>query len=762
MKIQKKVLIIILSLVILVGISSTLISRNIAIKIIKQQITDNLINTTQSRAEHIKTFLNLEKETARQLSESIVVRELLLSTEEEEDYTIKFNKVMLKLQNTAQAGEYTYDIFVLDTKGTIIASSDEEDMGKDKSNDPCFLEGKEGIFIKDVYISSNKQEKTLAFSTPILEEDNKLLGVMVFRVSPEPLFKITTDHTGLGQTGEAYLVNKDGYMITPSRFIDDVILKQKIYLKHIKTPSPTESPDTLLKEEMAIIRDYRGIEVLSVHAHIPEMSWYLFAEIDVQEAFTTVARMTNILIFIFIIILFISLFTSIFVSNSITRPIRKLYKGTEEITKGNLNYKVGTTSSDEVGQLSRAFDEMTVNLKKSREELEEYSRNLEKKVKERTRDLEMDIEKRKKMEKELYKSQQEFASLFRGNPEALVYVDDKSNILDVSSRFTQLFGYTLKEVKGRNINSEFIHPSVESIEEGKILEKIVLSKGYVSRRKIRRKKNGTLIQVSISASPVMINNQVKGILTLYEDITEQVQIEEKLQDYLKQIEKDRKNLKRLSKKLINAQEEERRKISETIHDDIGQNITAIKINISFIEEAIKSHTIHKMEERLIETKSLLNNVFEQLHKLSVDLRSPLLRDIGLVPALRAYVNRYKKRENINIDFEVINLKKRLNKEIEIVIFRIVQEAFTNISKHACADNIYLRLENKKSKVCVLIKDNGKGFNTKNVKDLEELGKGLGLIEMRERIESIGGNLNIKSSLGKGTQLLIEISVGLEG
>jgi len=246
------------------------------------------------------------------------------------------------------------------------------------------------------------------------------------------------------------------------------------------------------------------------------------------------------------------------------------------------------------------------------------------------------------------------------------------------------------------------------------------------------------------------------------DITERKKAEEALQDYLKEIKKDRKNLKRLSKKLINTQEEERQKISETIHDDIGQNITAIKINMSLFEEAININNVSNFKERLTETKSQLEQVFEQLRKLNIDLHSPLLRDLGLVSALHAYVNRYKKRENIDIDFEVINLKKRLNKEKEIVIFRIVQEAFTNISKHACADNIYLRLENKKSKVCVLIKDNGKGFNTKDVRDLEELDKGrLGLIEMRERIETIGGNLDIKSSLGKGTQLLIEIPVGLE-
>ena len=97
------------------------------------------------------------------------------------------------------------------------------------------------------------------------------------------------------------------------------------------------------------------------------------------------------------------MFISSFVTKTITGPLRKLHEGTEEITKGNLDFKVGTPSPDEVGQLSRAFDEMTTNLKKSREELEEYSKNLERIVEERTRDLEVDISKRKKVEGKLEK-----------------------------------------------------------------------------------------------------------------------------------------------------------------------------------------------------------------------------------------------------------------------------------------------------------------------------------------------------------------------
>jgi len=450
----------------------------------------------------------------------MVIREFLLSTEKEEDYPVKFNKVMQRLQNTAQVGEYTYDIFVLDAKGTIVASSDKEDIGEDKSNDPYFLRGKEGIFIKDAYISSNKQKETLAFSAPI-----RFLGVVVFRISPEQLFKITTNRTGLGETGEVYLANKDGYMITPSRFIDEAFLKQKVDLKHTEGINHVESSFDLLRKMADIVRDYREIEVLTVYTHIPEMHWSLIAKIDTEEVFAPITKLTNSLLLMFAIILFIALFISSFIPRIITRPLRRLHEGTEEIIKGNLDYKVGTSSPDEVGQLSRAFDEMTANLKKSREELEEYSRNLEEKVEVRTRelsdinqDLEKEIIKRKQIEETLTKSQQEFASVFMNSPVAMVYLDEKSNIININSRFSELFGYILEEIKGRNIDDGMIYPP-DRMEEAKELTKKSF-KGIFYCETIRKKKDGTLFPVSISVSNIKIDDQVKEVMAAYVDITE--------------------------------------------------------------------------------------------------------------------------------------------------------------------------------------------------------------------------------------------------
>ncbi|TFB09014.1 diguanylate cyclase [Candidatus Atribacteria bacterium MT.SAG.1] len=152
---------------------------------------------------------------------------------------------------------------------------------------------------------------------------------------------------------------------------------------------------------------------------------------------------------------------------------------------------------------------MTVNLKKSREELEDYSKSLEKKV-----------------EATLYKSQQEFDSLFRSSPEALAYLDKKGTILDANLRFCELFGYSLAEINGRNTDDGMIHP-LNKIEEGNKLS-INAFKGYLNYETIRKKKDGTLFPVSISATPLIIDGQPKGAIGIYIDITERKQLEEKL------------------------------------------------------------------------------------------------------------------------------------------------------------------------------------------------------------------------------------------
>jgi len=147
-----------------------------------------------------------------------------------------------------------------------------------------------------------------------------------------------------------------------------------------------------------------------------------------------------------------------------------------------------------------------------------------------------DITDQKKVEEALIKSQQEFASLFKSSPEALVYTDERSNILDINPRFTELFGYTLEEVKGRNIDNGIIHPH-DKMEEGERLTEKAL-KGHFYCKTIRKKKDGTLFPVVVSGSQVIIDSQLKGLITLYQDITEH----QKMVDKLKESEEEYRSL----------------------------------------------------------------------------------------------------------------------------------------------------------------------------------------------------------------------------
>ena len=394
MKIQIRILLMLFSAILIVGGATLFISRTVSKSIVEQQIYRNLEIVAQSRAKSIEAFLELENETASQLSGSTVIRKLLLADKGQEDYVRKFDDVQERLRRTASLGRYTYSLLVLNKRGIVVASTYPAEIGKDKSSDAYFLGGKQTVHIKDVYLSSHENVPTIAFSAPVFDEKNTdLLGVVVMRVSTRALDKIITHRTGLGKTGEVYLINEAGYMITPSKFEKGTFLKGRIDGE--KSKAHREDPNRFERAEHAasLYKNYLGSDVLGIHIQIPETGWWLSAEIGAQEAFAPLSRLTRAMLLILGVLLISAIAASVFLARSITRPVIKLKGGAEEIMKGNLDYKVGTRKSDEIGELSRAFDKMAANLKKSWEEIEDYSKNLERKVEQRTKDLSLAKEK---------------------------------------------------------------------------------------------------------------------------------------------------------------------------------------------------------------------------------------------------------------------------------------------------------------------------------------------------------------------------------
>ncbi len=384
---------------------------------LEKTIYEHLRTTAHSRAHHIETFLEEHKEGTAIIANSALIENMLKATVSNNPDSAKLiEQTSLELEQFAKADRQLYEIFVISPEGRIIVSTNENNIGLDKSTDAYFLGAKTGVYIKDAYYSKTAQKYSIAVSAPVLDRETaEFLGIIVTRVRLEELDNITTDSTGLGQTGETYLVNKDRYMITHSRFTEGAFLAQKVDTENVKDCFTSELRG--LKhdwhEEVQIFLDYRGIRVLGTHAFIPEMKWGLLAEIDAKEALAPLARIKYFAITAFCFALSIVYVISNLISKIITRPIHKLHQGTEIIGKGNLNHKVGIDTKDEIGQLSRAFDRMTDDLMKttaSRDELNAANQQLraanqqieadQQQLRAANQQLEFEISERKKLKKE--------------------------------------------------------------------------------------------------------------------------------------------------------------------------------------------------------------------------------------------------------------------------------------------------------------------------------------------------------------------------
>ncbi|MCB0154231.1 MAG: response regulator [Anaerolineae bacterium] len=228
------------------------------------------------------------------------------------------------------------------------------------------------------------------------------------------------------------------------------------------------------------------------------------------------------------------------------------------------------------------------------------------------------------------------------------------------------------------------------------------------------------------------------------------------------VNQQREQLRALTNKLTEIQEIERAQLARELHDEMGQALTAISINVDSALEALAADTSDSLKESLAEAGRLADQTLEQIREMSLNLRPPMLDDLGLVPTLLWYIKRYTKRGHIEVNLETIGLTERLPASIETALYRIVQEALTNVAKHApTATQVQIRLERSASAIAVQIRDNGQGFDLVEIMAQEAAGNGTGLLGMRERVTLLGGSFNVESGVAQGTCLSLEIPCEVE-
>jgi signal transduction histidine kinase len=215
----------------------------------------------------------------------------------------------------------------------------------------------------------------------------------------------------------------------------------------------------------------------------------------------------------------------------------------------------------------------------------------------------------------------------------------------------------------------------------------------------------------------------------------------------------------LLRRLVTAQEDEQRRISRELHDQLGQSLAAILLRLKSLQDMAQTEAAERCIQQL---QDVTNQIAHDMHNLVRELRPLALDDLGLQTALANYLDEWSQQTGIGTDFHSNGLlNSRLRNQLESSIYRIVQEALNNIVKHAQAKNVSVILENREDRVTVIIEDDGVGFDTERLLQTPARERGFGLLGMQERVTLVGGFLNIESTVGTGTTLLIHIPSSTE-
>ena len=351
-----------------------------------------------------------------------------------------------------------------------------------------------------------------------------------------------------------------------------------------------------------------------------------------------------------------------------------------------------------------------------------------------------DITERKLAEDEIRRQKEILQKIFDHIPAMVAFIDSTGAVKIVNREWEHITGWSDEESCSHDMLTEF-YPEPEY--RRFVLDFINSSTGEWGDFKTRI-RSGKVLDTMWANVKLMDGTSI-GI---GQDITERKRTEEAREQLLK----DRKQL--LSR-LVTAQEEERRRIARELHDQLGQQITALMLGIKLLKDS--GYCQPQAAEHLNRLQEYADQLGREVHNIAWELRPTALDDLGLQTALGNYLEKWSERSGKKVELHTSGLNgHRLSAQIETTLYRVIQEALTNVLKHARAATVSLILERRNNHVRAIIEDDGCGFDVEAVMSAPESERKLGLLGMRERLALVFGTLEIESTPGAGTTLFVRI------
>lgn len=357
--------------------------------------------------------------------------------------------------------------------------------------------------------------------------------------------------------------------------------------------------------------------------------------------------------------------------------------------------------------------------------------------------IEFDITERKQVEEALRISEEKFSKIFKTIPDAVAIARWRDGVyLDVNESYSQLTGYSREELIGHSPLSGDLNLWVRN-EDRAPFAAALKETGQALGVEIQfRHKSGAIRNALLSARVLNLEGEPCHV-AIIRDITERKRTEE--------------ILRALSGHLQTVREEERSNISREIHDDLGQLLTGLKMDISWILRH-PDPDLAALKEKARAMGQVIDQTVHTVRRISTELRPRILDDFGLVAALEWQAEEFSKKTGIDCRFRAIGRRRDLKPDLSIAVFRIFQETLTNVVRHSGATRVEASLKQNAGGLVLKIRDNGRGISEK-----EALGsKSLGLVGMRERSLIFGGTLAIAGKKGQGTTVILHLPLAAEG